>query len=227
MGEQQQRAELERVAAQGIRALILLTGGDPDAPYLADTPARLTTALTMIGTDHGVTEPRMAATLSVCGPDPRLLLTMGLCPPPDDPEPDGGPTGPLLTGPTPAQALCADHLLPFRLELYTAHVPDHGHRGERPALVQFGSFARWFCQGPTTPHRVVHQAAEAMRQALNGRGGAVLARVTAPCPLLHEPADALAGIVDAGSSWGIYSPGAAEGSGYRAKFVRFTHAERG
>jgi GTP cyclohydrolase IA len=142
-------------AERGIRALIMLTGSDPDSEGLVRTPARVVSAVLDMTRPPGDPAEFLAVTFPAADVDEMVHL-----------------------GPIPFTALCEHHLLPFSGYAHIAYIPQGGR------VVGVSKLARlvehFACQ-LQIQERMTTQIADALVEHLDPGGVGVVLRATHSC----------------------------------------------
>lgn len=142
-------------AERGVRALIMLTGNDPDAEGLVRTPARVVAAVRDMATPPGDPAEFLAVTFAADDVDEMVHL-----------------------GPIPFTSLCEHHLLPFTGYAHVAYIPGGGR------VVGVSKLARLvehYARQLQIQERMTTQIADALVEHLDPRGVGVVVRATHSC----------------------------------------------
>lgn len=145
-------------ALDGIRALLVLVGEDPDRDGLAATPGRVVDAM-------------VAATASEDDPDSLLAVTF---------EMDADQM--VYVGPTAFASICEHHLLPFHGWGHVAYIPSHGRV---VGLSKIPRVLDHYAARPQVQERLAEQVADALVKALDPLGVAVVLRASHACLALR------------------------------------------
>ncbi|MDQ0376507.1 GTP cyclohydrolase I [Amycolatopsis thermophila] len=149
-------ARLRKIATEGVRAMIALTGDDPDRAGLEDTPRRVIDALIDMTDRPG---------------DPAALLARVFG--------EGTGSGQMITvGPIPFDSVCEHHLLPFTGRAWVAYIPagqDVVGLSKLPRLVDH------FARRLQVQERLTEQIADAIATHLSPVGVGVKVTSTHSC----------------------------------------------
>lgn len=147
---------LTRVAEAGVRALIALTGENPDRAGLVDTPARVVRAVLDMTDRPG-------------DPGDLLARTFG----------DAGPVDEMITlGPVEFTSLCEHHMLPFTGHAWVSYVP---HNGVIVGLSKLARLVEHHAHRLQVQERMTNSIADDLMRHLTPRGCGVRVTATHSC----------------------------------------------
>jgi GTP cyclohydrolase I len=152
-------SETYAAAVEGVRALLIAAGQDPDRPGLIDTPDRLLRALVEATTPTGrPPEELLAVTFSDASPAPDQMITLG---------------------PIPFSSMCEHHLLPFWGSAWVAYIP--GPTGAVVGLSKLARLVDWYARSLQIQERLTAQVTEAIEKRLDVLGAACAIEATHSC----------------------------------------------
>ncbi len=153
---------LEAIAHDGVRALLVLMGRDPDDPAVVDTPGRVLKAYRELAAAPG---------------DPAALLARQFA------NVDY-PTDEMITvGPIPFTSLCEHHLLPFSGTAWIGYLP--GTEGTVVGLSKLPRLLDHYAMQPQVQERLTTQVADALMEHLAPRGAGCIISSAHSCMSLR------------------------------------------